>query len=65
MSWGHLGASKIKGGIRFTDLEIFNQTLLAKQGWRLLKFHESLVARVMKAKYFPNEDFMPAQLGYL
>jgi hypothetical protein len=65
MSWGSLGASTMKGGVRFWNLEIFNRTLLAKQSWRLLKFHESLVARVMKAKYFPNEDFMPAQLGYL
>jgi hypothetical protein len=63
MSWARLGASKMKGGMGFRDLEIFNRALLAKQGWRLLKFYESLVARVMKAKYFRNEDFMSAQLG--
>jgi hypothetical protein len=47
----------------FRDLEIFNRALLAKQGWRLLKFPKSLVARVMKAKYYPEGDFLTAQLG--
>jgi hypothetical protein len=37
--------------------------LLAKQGWRILKFPESLVARVMKGKYFTNGDFLSAKLG--
>jgi hypothetical protein len=63
MSWSHLGAPKEKGGMGFRDLETFNRALLAKQGWRLLKFPESLVARVMKAKYYPEGDFLSAHLG--
>jgi hypothetical protein len=63
MSWGKMGVSKLKGGMGFWDLEIFNGALLAKQGWRLLKSPESQIARVMKAKYYPNEDFMFAHLG--
>jgi hypothetical protein len=63
MSWRRLGAPKEKGGMGFRDLEIFNRALLAKQGWRLLKFPESLVARVMKAKYYPDGDFLSAHLG--
>jgi hypothetical protein len=63
MSWGRMGASKRKGGMGFRDLEIFNRALLAKKSWRLLKFPESLVARVMKGKYYPEGDFLVAQLG--
>jgi hypothetical protein len=44
-------------------LEVFNLALLAKQGWRLLSNPESLVARIMKAKYHPRVDFMDAKLG--
>jgi hypothetical protein len=63
MSWSRVGAPKEKGGMGFRDLEIFNRALLAKQGWRLIKFPESLVARVMKAKYYPDGDFLSAHLG--
>ncbi|XP_062175976.1 uncharacterized protein LOC133881026 [Alnus glutinosa] len=63
MSWSRLGVPKEKGGMGFRDLEIFNRALLAKQGWRLFKFPESLVARVMKAKYYPNGDLFSAHLG--
>lgn len=47
----------------FRDLEVFNQELLAKQGWRLLKYPESRVATVLKAKYFPHGDFLSAHMG--
>jgi hypothetical protein len=33
LSWDKMGASKAQGGIGFKDLETFNSTLLAKQGW--------------------------------
>lgn len=57
MSWSKLGRSKLDGGLGFRDLEIFNLTLLAKQGWRILQHPESLVAKIMKEKYFPVESF--------
>ena len=37
--------------------------MLAKQGWRLMQNVDSLVARVLKAKYYGNSNFMKAQLG--
>lgn len=58
-----MGSSKLHGGLGFRDLEIFNPALLAKQGWRLLQAPDSLVARIMREKYFPAGDFLHAQLG--
>lgn len=34
-----------------------------KQGWRILRFQNSLVSRVLKAKSFPNSSFLEAKLG--
>ena len=39
---------KCDGGMRFKNLKWFNKALLAKQGW---PFGDSLVYRVLKAKY--------------
>ncbi|KAH1096770.1 hypothetical protein J1N35_013691 [Gossypium stocksii] len=41
----------------------FNISLLAKQGWKLLIYPDSLVAQVLKAKYFPRTDFLNSSLG--
>lgn len=49
--------------MRFRDLGVFNLALLAKRGWRLLQFPDSLVAKVMREKYFPSGSFLEAQLG--
>jgi hypothetical protein len=63
MSWEKLGRAKEKGGMGYRDLESFNSALLAKQGWRLLKHPESLVAQVFKQKYYPNDTFLSSNLG--
>ena len=47
----------------FKDLKAFNLALLAKQGWRLTQNPSSLAHRVLKARYFPENNFMDAQLG--
>jgi hypothetical protein len=44
----------------FRDMALFNQAMLAKQGWRLMMHPESLCAKVLKGKYFPNGDFVSA-----
>ena len=58
--WSCLCKPKKVGGLGFRDLAVFNRVFLAKQCWRLLKFLESLVAKVLKGCYFYNSDFMHA-----
>jgi hypothetical protein len=62
MSWERLGVSKCQGGIGFRDLQVFNKALLAKQGWRLLSYPKSLVARIFKEKYYHTGSFMKATI---
>jgi hypothetical protein len=64
MSWKGLGRSKNSRGLGYWDLESFNIALLAKQGWRLIQNPGSLAARVLKEKYFPQNSFLEASLGY-
>lgn len=61
--WKALCALKVDGGLGFRCLSKFNITLLAKQGWRLLFYPNSLLARVLKSKYYPTTDFLHARLG--
>ncbi|XP_019184990.1 PREDICTED: uncharacterized protein LOC109179969 [Ipomoea nil] len=63
MSWSRMCERKVDGGLRFKKFSRFNIALLAKQGWRLLKNPNSLVAHLYKARYYPNTDFMNAKLG--
>jgi hypothetical protein len=53
-----MGILKFHGGMGFRNLDVFNRALLAKQGWRLIQFHNSLVARILKEKYYPCGVFL-------
>ncbi|KAA3468465.1 reverse transcriptase [Gossypium australe] len=56
--WKLLYRSKDKGGLGFRNMAQFNVSLLAKQGWRLLNYPDSLVAQDFKA------NFLNSRLGH-
>lgn len=63
LEWSRMTVHKSAGGLGFMDLRDFNISMLAKQGWRLLTNQQSLVRRLFKARYYPNNSFMEAKLG--
>lgn len=46
----------------FKEIRDFNLAMLGRQGWRLLKFENSLVGRVFKARYCPIENLLTAKI---
>ncbi|GJN07424.1 hypothetical protein PR202_ga25254 [Eleusine coracana subsp. coracana] len=61
MRWELLTRPKVKGGMGFRDLHLFNKALLGKQGWRLMEQPESLCARVLKGRYYHDGEFLTAK----
>ncbi|KAL5545492.1 hypothetical protein UlMin_005179 [Ulmus minor] len=59
--WSDLCQPKAAGGMGFKDLSLFNQTLLGKQVWRITQKPQSLVAQVLKARYFPYSSIWEAE----
>ncbi|XP_010463143.1 PREDICTED: uncharacterized protein LOC104743796 [Camelina sativa] len=64
VAWSKLTRLKQYGGLGFKDLHQFNVALLAKQAWRMLKEPQSLLSRVLQAKYFSKSKLMEANLGH-
>lgn len=58
MSWDNMTKPKRNGGVGFRDMHLFNQALLARQGWRLLQNPDTLCARVLKSKYYPHGSLL-------
>ena len=63
IAWEKLYASKKEGGLGMRNMQMFNKALLAKQGWRVMTNPDSLMAKTLKNKYFPNASFMEAKLS--
>ncbi|XP_074271816.1 uncharacterized protein LOC141595750 [Silene latifolia] len=64
VAWNKLVKPKADGGIGFRDFRLFNLALLGKQAWRLITNSDSLWSRLVKARYYPEGDFMTASLGH-
>ncbi|KAL6185127.1 hypothetical protein ACLB2K_041262 [Fragaria x ananassa] len=60
LAWERMCAPKEDGGLGFCNMELFNQALLAIQGWRILNQPNSLVYSTLKAKYFLSSSFLSA-----
>lgn len=61
MNWNRLKGSKFEGGMSFWDVEAFNTTMLAKKLWCVLSRPHTLVATILKEKYFKDEIAMEAK----
>jgi len=64
MNWEKLSAPKVHGGMGFKDLSAFNLAILGKQGWKFITEPNSLVARILKARYFPSGSYLMATVGH-
>lgn len=54
---------KDEGGLGFKELRCFNLAMLAKQWWRLHHNQDTIVFKILKAKYFPKTGLEDAKLG--
>ncbi|KAK6131598.1 hypothetical protein DH2020_034612 [Rehmannia glutinosa] len=64
LQWKKMCKPKENGGLGFREISAFNKAMLAKQGWRLLQEDGSLLARTLKARYYPNGDLLTASIGH-
>jgi hypothetical protein len=64
LSWDKLTVHKTKGGMGFRDLTAFNLAMLGKQGWKFQTQPECLVTKLFKARYFPRNEYIDAELGH-
>jgi len=62
LEWWKLCMPKGKGGMGFRDLQSFNLAMLAKQVWGLLSEPDSLCARVLRARYYPDGKLLKARM---
>lgn len=62
LGWGDMSMSKHRGGLGFRILYGFNIALVGKQCWKLINDPQSLVARLYKARYYPNCGLLQAEM---
>jgi len=60
-NWKEIIKNKMDEGLKFRDMRIMNEALLAKQVWRAIRNPEVLWVRVLQAKYFPESSIIRAK----
>lgn len=63
MNWKHLCEAKEVGGLGFKEIEKFNDSLLAKQVWRMINNPNSICHRVFKARFFLDCSILDAKIS--
>ncbi|XP_048633020.1 uncharacterized protein LOC125607204 [Brassica napus] len=58
VAWDKLTLPKGAGGLGFREIEVFNDALLAKHAWRLLKNPTSLLGRTLLTRYCRHDSFL-------
>ncbi|KAL9451486.1 hypothetical protein AB3S75_013115 [Citrus x aurantiifolia] len=61
--WESFCHAKGRGGLGFRDFACFNQALISKQSWRIIQNPESLLTKILQARYFKSCEFLQAKLG--
>ncbi|GAU12879.1 hypothetical protein TSUD_73660 [Trifolium subterraneum] len=64
LAWERLACPTAYGGLGFRNFEAFNKAMVAKQVWNIVQNPNSLVAKLIKARYFPRSSLFEAPLGY-
>ncbi|GAU41378.1 hypothetical protein TSUD_398150 [Trifolium subterraneum] len=64
LAWERLACPKAYGGLGFRNFEAFNKAMVAKQVWNIVQNPNSLVAKLIKARYFSRSSLFEAPLGY-
>ncbi|CAJ2647461.1 unnamed protein product [Trifolium pratense] len=55
---------KAQGRMGFRDLHTFNLAMIAKQGWNIITKPHTLMAKIYKARYFPDSSLFESQIGH-
>ncbi|CAM8943685.1 unnamed protein product [Rhodiola kirilowii] len=58
-----LQKKKWEGGLGFRNLELFNGAMLMRVAWRLVKYPQLLMSRMLLARYCDNLDINHARMG--
>ncbi|KAL0423118.1 UNVERIFIED_CONTAM: putative mitochondrial protein [Sesamum radiatum] len=64
VAWDKMCMSKKEGGLGFRKMQTFNVAMLAKQGWHIMSNPDLLISRILKARYYRDNDFLHAKIGY-
>lgn len=60
VSWNKMTLPRKSGGLGFIEIEQFNDAILVKLAWRILKHPHSLLAQTLAGKYFHSVPFLEA-----